>query len=50
MRNDRFLHKSIIDFLGVIAGALGGALAARRSHVHQYDLVGVLGLGTVATV
>jgi uncharacterized membrane protein YeiH len=41
---------TIIDFLGVIAGALGGALAARRSQTHQYDLVGVLGLGTVAAL
>jgi uncharacterized membrane protein YeiH len=41
---------TIIDFLGVIAGALGGALAARRSQIHQYDLVGVLGLGSVAAL
>jgi uncharacterized membrane protein YeiH len=41
---------TIIDFLGVIAGALGGALAARRNQIHHYDLVGVLGLGTVAAL
>ena len=41
---------TIIDFLGVIAGALGGALAARRSQTHRYDLVGVLGLGIVSAL
>jgi len=32
---------SAIDFLGVITGAFGGALAARRNATYQYDLVGV---------
>lgn len=41
---------SAIDFLGVITGAFGGALAARRNATYQYDLVGVLGLGLVSAL
>lgn len=41
---------SAIDFLGVIAGAFGGALAARRNPTYQYDVVGVLGLGLVSAL
>ena len=35
---------SLIDFLGVFAAALGGALAAVRNTRYMYDLVGVTGL------
>ena len=35
---------SLIDFLGVFVGALGGALAAVRDTRYKYDLVGVAGL------
>jgi len=35
---------SLIDFLGVTTGAVGGALAARRDERHHYDIVGVVGL------
>ena len=35
---------SLIDFLGVFVGALGGALAAVRDTRYKYDLVGVTGL------
>lgn len=41
---------TIIDFLGVIAGAFGGALAARRNSTYDYDVVGALGLGLVAAL
>ena len=34
---------SLIDFLGVFVGALGGALAAVRDTRYRYDLVGVIG-------
>ena len=35
---------SLIDFLGVFVGALGGALAAVRDTRYKYDLVGATGL------
>lgn len=41
---------SLIDFLGVIAGALGGALAARRNEKYEYDVVGLFGLALVAAL
>jgi uncharacterized membrane protein YeiH len=41
---------SIIDFLGVITGALGGALAARRNERHHYDIVGVVGLALASAL
>jgi uncharacterized membrane protein YeiH len=37
---------SLIDFLGVFVGALGGALAAVRDTRYKYDLVGVTGLAS----
>jgi uncharacterized membrane protein YeiH len=40
---------SAIDFLGVIAGAFGGTLAARRIPTYLFD-VGVLGLGLVSAL
>jgi uncharacterized membrane protein YeiH len=41
---------SLIDFLGVFFGALGGALAAVRDPRYKYDFVGVTGLATVAAL
>jgi uncharacterized membrane protein YeiH len=41
---------SLIDFLGVFAGAVGGALAAVRNTRYKYDLVGVTGLALVSAV
>src|SRR4051812_25196827 len=40
---------SIIDFLAVCAGALGGAAEAARDE-NAYDIVGVVGLGLVAAL
>src|SRR6266850_5403501 len=41
---------SIIDFLGVFVGALGGALAAVRDTRYKYDLVGVTGLALASAL
>lgn len=41
---------SLIDFLGVFAGALGGALAAVRDLRYKYDLVGVTGLALASAL
>ena len=41
---------SLIDFLGVFVGALGGALAAVRDTRYKYDLVGVTGLAVVSAL
>src|SRR5436305_2923710 len=41
---------SLIDFLGVFVGALGGALAAVRDTRYRYDLVGVIGLALAAAL
>lgn len=41
---------SLIDFLGVFFGALGGALAAVRDTRYKYDLVGVSGLAIVSAL
>ncbi|HKD81412.1 MAG TPA: TRIC cation channel family protein [Candidatus Angelobacter sp.] len=41
---------SLIDFLSVFFGALGGALAAVRDTRYNYDLVGVTGLATVSAL
>jgi len=41
---------SLIDFLGVFAGAVGGAIAARRNESYAFDFVGVLGLGFVSAL
>jgi uncharacterized membrane protein YeiH len=41
---------SLIDFLGVIAGALGGALAARQNERYAYDVVGLFGLALVSAL
>jgi uncharacterized membrane protein YeiH len=41
---------SIIDFLAVFAGALGGAAEAARDRGKEYDIVGVVGLGLVSAL
>lgn len=41
---------SLIDFLGVFAGALSGALAAFRDTRYKYDLVGVTGLALASAL
>src|SRR4029077_16641037 len=41
---------SLIDFLGVFVGALGGALAAVRDTRHKYDIVGVTGLAVASAL
>jgi uncharacterized membrane protein YeiH len=41
---------SLIDFLGVAAAAIGGALEARKDKIHKYDFVGVIGLGLVSAL
>ena len=41
---------SLIDFLGVFVGALGGALAAVRDTRYKYDLVGVTGLALASAL
>jgi uncharacterized membrane protein YeiH len=41
---------SLIDFLGVFVGALGGALAAVRDIRYKYDLVGVTGLALASAL
>jgi uncharacterized membrane protein YeiH len=41
---------SLIDFLGVFVGALGGALTVVRDTRYKYDLVGVTGLAFVSAL
>jgi uncharacterized membrane protein YeiH len=41
---------SLIDFLGVIAGALGGALAAKQNQNYEFDVVGLFGLALVSAL
>jgi uncharacterized membrane protein YeiH len=41
---------TVVEFSGVIAGALAGALEARRSRTYQYDLIGVLGLALITAL
>ena len=41
---------TLIDYSGVVVGALGGALAARRDTKFNFDYVGVLGLGLISGV
>jgi uncharacterized membrane protein YeiH len=41
---------SLIDFSGVFAGALGGALEAKQNRDYQFDFVGVLGLGVISAL
>jgi uncharacterized membrane protein YeiH len=41
---------SVVEFSGVAAGALAGALEARRNRTYHYDLVGVLGLAIITAL
>jgi uncharacterized membrane protein YeiH len=41
---------TVIDFSGVLAGAIGGALEAKQNRIYQFDFVGVLGLGTISAL
>lgn len=41
---------TIIDFLAICAGALGGAAETARDEREHYDIVGVIGLGLVAAL
>jgi uncharacterized membrane protein YeiH len=41
---------SLIDFAGVFAGAMGGALEAKRNSTYQFDFVGVIGLGFISAL
>jgi len=41
---------SLVDFLGVFVGALGGALAAVRDTRYKYDLIGVTGLAVASSL
>jgi len=41
---------STVEFSGVAAGALAGALEARRNQTYQYDAIGVLGLAIITAL
>jgi uncharacterized membrane protein YeiH len=41
---------SVVEFSGVAAGALAGALEARRNRTYHYDLIGVLGLAVITAL
>ena len=41
---------SVVEFSGVAAGALAGALEARRNQTYHYDFVGVLGLAVITAL
>ena len=41
---------SVIDVAGVFAGAMSGALTARRNRDYHFDFVGVLGLGFITAL
>lgn len=41
---------SFIDVAGVLAGAMSGALTARRNRDYHFDFVGVLGLGVITAL
>jgi uncharacterized membrane protein YeiH len=41
---------SMIDFAGVFAGAMGGALEAKQNRTYQFDFVGVIGLGFISAL
>jgi uncharacterized membrane protein YeiH len=40
----------VVEFSGVAAGALAGALEARRNRTYHYDLIGVLGLAVITAL
>jgi uncharacterized membrane protein YeiH len=41
---------SVVEFSGVAAGVLAGALEARRNRTYHYDLIGVLGLAVITAL
>ena len=41
---------SIVEFSGVVVGALGGALEVRRSTRYDYDVVGIFGLAFLSAL
>lgn len=41
---------TVVEFSGVVAGALAGALEAKRSRTYPYDLIGVLGLAIITAL
>lgn len=41
---------SAIDFSGVFAGAIAGALEAKQNRMYQLDFVGVIGLGMISAL
>jgi uncharacterized membrane protein YeiH len=41
---------SAVEFSGVAAGALAGAMEARRNKTYHYDLIGVLGLAVITAL
>ncbi len=41
---------SVTDVAGVFAGAMSGALTARRNRDYHFDFVGVLGLGVITAL
>lgn len=41
---------SVVEFSGVAAGALAGALEARRNRTYHYNLIGVLGLAVITAL
>ncbi|HEY1759351.1 MAG TPA: TRIC cation channel family protein [Bryobacteraceae bacterium] len=40
----------LIDFAGVFAGALAGALETKQNREYQFDFVGVIGLGLISAL
>lgn len=40
----------LIDFGGVFAGAMAGALEAKRNRTYEFDFVGVIGLGFISAL
>jgi uncharacterized membrane protein YeiH len=41
---------SAVEFSGVAAGALAGAMETRRNQTYHYDLIGVLGLAVITAL
>lgn len=41
---------TLIDFSGVFAGAMGGALEAKQNRTYEFDFVGVIGLGFISAL
>lgn len=41
---------SAIDFSGVFAGAMAGALEAKQNRTYHFDFVGVIGLGMISAL